>query len=47
MIPHHSRAILVCQESTITDPQIIELCQGIVSSQQKEIDEMEAILKRY
>jgi Domain of unknown function (DUF305) len=47
MIPHHSRAILVCQESTITDPQIVELCRGIVESQTREIDEMQDILARY
>ncbi|MGE0134096.1 MAG: DUF305 domain-containing protein [Dehalococcoidia bacterium] len=47
MIPHHSRAILVCQESHLTDPEIIELCEGIVSSQQEEIDQMKAILGRY
>lgn len=47
MIPHHSRAILVCQESDLTDPEIIELCNGIVSSQQAEIDQMKAILGRY
>lgn len=47
MIPHHSRAILVCQESAITDPEIQELCRGIVSSQQEEITQMEQILQRY
>lgn len=47
MIPHHSRAILVCQESDITDPEIIELCQSIVTSQQEEITQMQAILDRY
>lgn len=47
MIPHHSRAILVCQESNITDPEIIDLCQSIVTSQQDEITQMQAILDRY
>ncbi|MFJ6303063.1 DUF305 domain-containing protein [Pseudarthrobacter oxydans] len=47
MIPHHSRAILVCQESTITDPEIIELCDSIVQSQQEEISQMQSILDRY
>ena len=47
MIPHHSRAILMCQESDITDPEIKDLCQEIVSSQQKEIDQMKSILERY
>ena len=45
MIPHHSRAILVCQESDLTDPEVIGLCGQIVSSQQ-EIDQMQAILER-
>jgi cation transport ATPase len=47
MIPHHSRALLVCQESDITDPEIIELCDSIVKSQQEEITQMQAILDRY
>lgn len=47
MIPHHSRAILVCQESTITDPEIVELCDQIVQSQQEEISQMQSILDRY
>ncbi|WP_240685026.1 DUF305 domain-containing protein [Arthrobacter nitrophenolicus] len=47
MIPHHSRAVLVCQESTITDPEIVELCESIVEAQQREISQMEAILDRY
>ncbi|SDI25726.1 protein of unknown function [Arthrobacter subterraneus] len=47
MIPHHSRAILVCQESDITDPEIEELCTEIVDTQQKEIAQMKSILERY
>lgn len=47
MIPHHSRAILVCQESSITDPEIIELCDAIVKTQQDEIAQMKDILERY
>lgn len=47
MIPHHSRAILVCQESDLTDPEVIELCEQIVSSQQQEITQMQNILERY
>ena len=47
MIPHHSRAILVCQESDITDPEIEELCTEIVDTQQKEITQMKSILERY
>ena len=46
MIPHHSGAILMCQESELTDPEIIKLCDGIIKSQRQEIDEMKAILER-
>ncbi|SCG54124.1 DUF305 domain-containing protein [Micromonospora halophytica] len=44
MIPHHSRAVLVCQESDITDPEIVELCGQIVKSQEEEITQMKRIL---
>ncbi|HEX6208644.1 MAG TPA: DUF305 domain-containing protein [Actinomycetota bacterium] len=47
MIPHHSRAILVCEEASITDPEIIELCDQIVETQREEIRQMEEILERY
>ena len=47
MIPHHSRAILMCQEADITEAEIKDLCQQIVSSQQEEIAQMKAILDRY
>lgn len=47
MIPHHSSAILMCQESTITDPEISDLCRKIVQAQQEEIAQMKAILTRY
>lgn len=44
MIPHHSRAILVCEEASIDDPQVEDLCRRIVQSQEAEIREMEAML---
>lgn len=44
MIPHHSRAILVCNEAAITDPDILQLCDQIVSSQQEEIAIMTRML---
>lgn len=47
MIPHHSGAILMCREATITDAELKTLCQNIIESQQKEIDQMETILRRY
>lgn len=47
MIPHHSGAILMCEESTITDPEISKLCDQIIKSQKEEIAQMKAILARY
>lgn len=47
MIPHHSGAILMCEQASITDPEITALCQQIISSQKEEIAQMEAILARY
>ena len=46
MIPHHSAAILMCQQATLRDPEIERLCSGIVSSQQAEIDQMRELLSR-
>lgn len=44
MIPHHSAAIQMCRESSFTDPRVAKLCEGIVSSQEREIAEMKALL---
>lgn len=49
MIPHHSGAILMCRQSSVSDPEIRELCfgpNGIVASQEKEIAQMKRILDR-
>jgi hypothetical protein len=46
MIPHHSGAILMCQEASLRDPEIQALCRQIVDSQQQEIAQMQAMLKR-
>ncbi len=46
MIPHHSRAIHMCQEARISDPAIGDLCDGIIRSQRQEIAEMERIIER-
>ena len=46
MIPHHAGAILMCNEASIGDSQIKELCKGIIAGQQTEIDLMKAILSR-
>jgi uncharacterized protein (DUF305 family) len=47
MIPHHSSAILMCEQSAISDPEILELCGEIVRAQEDEIAQMQAILRRY
>jgi hypothetical protein len=46
MIPHHSRAILVCEEASISDEDIAMLCDQIIATQQEEIDIMNQLLDR-
>lgn len=46
MIPHHSGALLMCEQAKITDPEILALCRQIIEGQQREIGQMEAILAR-
>ena len=46
MIPHHSGAILMCRNATITSPEIRELCRTIIAGQEKEINQMKALLDR-
>lgn len=45
MIPHHAGAILMCEQASIRSAEIQQLCGGIVSSQQREIDQMKALLR--
>lgn len=40
MIPHHGGAVLMCDNPNLQDAEIEELCKGITSSQQSEIDWM-------
>ncbi|WP_027997558.1 DUF305 domain-containing protein [Sinorhizobium arboris] len=47
MIPHHSGAILMCREASLTDREIASLCDRIIQSQRQEISEMNRILSRY
>ena len=47
MIPHHSSAILMCQEGAISDPEIRTLCGQIIKTQREEIAQMERILERF
>lgn len=46
MIPHHAGAILMCEQASIQDGELRELCKNITSSQQAEIDQMKSVLKR-
>jgi uncharacterized protein (DUF305 family) len=45
MIPHHSGAILMCEEARLEDPEVRALCKEIIESQQREIDWMQARLE--
>ena len=44
MIPHHSGAILMCEQATLSDPEIKTLCEAIIVSQKAEIGQMKAML---
>lgn len=46
MIPHHAGAILMCNQAELKDPELLKLCEGIVRSQQEEIDFMQSQLDR-
>lgn len=44
MIPHHAGAILMCEQAVISDAEIKDLCEKIITGQQAEIDQMKAKL---
>jgi uncharacterized protein (DUF305 family) len=46
MIPHHSSAIMVSKHANIKDPEVKQLSEQIIKSQEEEIAQMEAILDR-
>ena len=46
MIPHHSGAILMCEQAKISDPKIKRLCANIIVSQKQEIAQMKQLLAR-
>jgi len=45
MIPHHSGAILMCENASIEDQRVKDLCKTIIAGQQAEIDQMRAWLQ--
>jgi uncharacterized protein (DUF305 family) len=47
MIPHHSGAILMCDDASIQDQRIKDLCKTIISGQRSEIDQMRALLNEH
>lgn len=46
MIPHHSIAILTSKRADIKDPEVKKLAEGIIETQEKEIAQMKAYIKR-
>jgi len=46
MIPHHSGAILMCEQASLADPEVRALCRGIIAGQKQEIDQMKRVLER-
>lgn len=44
MIPHHSIAILTSEPSELTDLRVLELADGIILAQRREIDEMQWLI---
>jgi hypothetical protein len=44
MIPHHSGAILMCEDASLQDQRIKDLCTEIIANQRREIDRMRALL---
>ncbi len=46
MIPHHSGAILMCEQASLSDPELVALCGEIIPAQQSEIDQLKDFLAR-
>lgn len=46
MIPHHSSAILTSENADIQDPEVRELADEIIETQEREIAQMKEILAR-
>lgn len=46
MIPHHSSAVMVSKHAHLKDPEVRALADSIIASQDREIAQMEAAIKR-
>lgn len=46
MIPHHSGAILMCEQAKLSNPEIKGLCTQIIKSQREEIAQMRSLLRK-
>lgn len=46
MIPHHSSAIMTSKHANIKDPEVKQLSEQIIQSQEREIHQMEQILQQ-
>lgn len=46
MIPHHSSAIMTGKHANIEDPEVKQLSEQIIQSQEREIHQMEQIFQR-
>lgn len=45
MIPHHGAAILMVEKAKLSDPEVKKLADGIIKTQQQEIEQMKAMIK--
>jgi uncharacterized protein (DUF305 family) len=46
MIPHHSGAIVMCEQAKLSNPEIKGLCTQIIKSQREEIAQMRSLLRK-
>lgn len=46
MIPHHSSAVMVSRHANLQDAEVRKLADSIIASQEREIAQMEAMIKR-
>lgn len=46
MIPHHGGAVLMCENASLTDPELQQFCKNIIAGQNGEIEQMKRIMQR-